>query len=129
MKPARTKRASSAPARLRPPSLAVREAFAAEYGPKPGERRKSVDAVGTLLRLRRMDDPPGLGTLALTIGPQMKSRLAAEAKRRRRTPEQFAAELLCQTLDDMEDARLIRQRLKKPGRIYTSAQIERELGL
>ena len=32
-------------------------------------------------------------------------------------------------LDDMEDARIVRQRLKKPGRIYTSAQIERELGL
>ena len=93
------------------------------------ERRKPVDSVVTLLRLRRIDDPPGMDTLALTIGPQMKTRLAAEAKRRRRTPEQFAAELLCQTLDDMEDARIIRQRLKKPGRTYTSAQIERELGL
>ena len=72
---------------------------------------------------------PGTDTLALTIGPQMKARLAAEAKRRRRTPEQFAAELLCQTLDDMDDARIVRQRLKKPGRTYTSAQIERELGL
>lgn len=62
---------------MRQPSLAVREAFAAQYGTKPGERRKSVDAVATVLRLRRLDDPPGMDTLALTIGPQRPNDAAA----------------------------------------------------
>ena len=113
--------------RLKPISAEKLREFQERFAPRPGA--KPVDAVATLLRLRRSDDPPGLDTLALTIGPQMKARLTSEAKRRRRTPEQLAAELLCRTLDDMVDARIVRQRHKKPGRIYTSAKIERELGL
>ncbi len=129
MKAARPLKAEAAPARVRPPSLAVRQAFAAQYGPKPGEAGKSSDAELTLLRLRRRTPAPGADTMALTIGPRLKARLTAEAKRRRRTPERFAAELISQILDDLEDERIVRQRLKKPGRIYAAAQIERELGL
>lgn len=133
MKATRTTKAAPAPLkplpvpRLKPISAEKLREFQERFRPRPAP--SGVDAVATLLRLRRSDDPPGLDTLALTLGPQTKARLASEAKRRRRPPEHFAAELLCQMLDDMEDARLIRQRLKKPDRIYTSAQIERELGL
>jgi hypothetical protein len=40
----------TAPVRLRQPSAAVREAFVARFGPKPGEQVR--DLMGTLLRLR-----------------------------------------------------------------------------
>jgi RHH-type rel operon transcriptional repressor/antitoxin RelB len=51
------------------------------------------------------------------------------AKNTGRTKTFYAREAILEHLEDLEDVYLAKQSLKKGGRVYTSDEIKRELGL
>jgi RHH-type transcriptional regulator, rel operon repressor / antitoxin RelB len=55
--------------------------------------------------------------------------LSGIAKKTGRSEEFFAREAIAQHLQDLEDYYLALEASKTPGRIYTSAEAKRELGL
>ncbi|MGJ8634638.1 MAG: type II toxin-antitoxin system RelB family antitoxin [Luteolibacter sp.] len=67
--------------------------------------------------------------LAIRLQPDLEQRLEALAKKTGRTKTFYAREAIEEHLEDLEDAYLALQRLEKPDRIYTSEEVERELGL
>jgi len=58
----------------------------------------------------------------------MEDRLSALAKRTGRTKTFYAREAIEQHLEDLEDYYLAADRLKHIGRVYTSEEVESELG-
>lgn len=67
--------------------------------------------------------------LAIRLEPEIEERLEKLAKNTGRTKTFYAREAILEHLDDLEDVYLAKQSLKKGGRIYTSDEIKRELGL
>ena len=67
--------------------------------------------------------------LAIRLKPDLEERLNALAKKTGRTKTFYAREAIEQHLEDLEDYYLAVQAMKKPGRLYTSKEVESELGL
>ena len=67
--------------------------------------------------------------LAIRLDPEIENRLALLAKKTGRTKTFYAREAILEHLEDLEDGYLALERLRKPGRIYTSEEVKRELGL
>jgi RHH-type transcriptional regulator, rel operon repressor / antitoxin RelB len=67
--------------------------------------------------------------LAIRLEPEIEERLEKLAKNTGRTKTFYAREAILEHLEDLEDVYLAKQSLKKGGRIYTSDEIKRELGL
>lgn len=67
--------------------------------------------------------------LAIRLEPEIEERLEKLAKSTGRTKTFYAREAILEHLEDLEDVYLAKQSLKKGGRIYTSDEIKRELGL
>lgn len=67
--------------------------------------------------------------LAIRLEPEIEERLEKLAKNTGRTKTFYAREAILEHLEDLEDVYLAKQSLKKGGRIYTSNEIKRELGL
>lgn len=67
--------------------------------------------------------------IALKLEPKLEARLVALAKSTGRTKADVAREAVAQQLDDLEDYYEAAKAAKNPGRIHTSKEVERELGL
>ena len=67
--------------------------------------------------------------LAIRLEPEIEERLEKLAKNTGRTKTFYAREAILEHLEELEDVYLAKQSLKKGGRIYTSDEIKRELGL
>lgn len=67
--------------------------------------------------------------LAIRLKPEMEKRLASLAKKTGRTKTFYAREAIEQHLEDLEDYYLASKALENPGRLYSSEEVERELGL
>ena len=67
--------------------------------------------------------------LAIRLDPEIERRLALLAKKTGRTKTYYAREAILEHLEDLEDGYAALERLSKPGRIYTSDEVKRELGL
>lgn len=67
--------------------------------------------------------------LAIRLNPDLEERLASLAKKTGRTKTFYAREAIEQHLEDLEDYYLAAEAAKKPGRIYSSKEVKRELGL
>jgi RHH-type rel operon transcriptional repressor/antitoxin RelB len=67
--------------------------------------------------------------LAIRLEPEIEERLGKLAKNTGRTKTFYAREAILEHLEDLEDVYLAKQSLKKGGRVYTSDEIKRELGL
>jgi RHH-type rel operon transcriptional repressor/antitoxin RelB len=59
----------------------------------------------------------------------MEKRLERLAKKTGRTKSYYAREAINEHLHDLEDYYLAEERIENPGRIYSSQEIKRELGL
>lgn len=67
--------------------------------------------------------------LAIRLKPELEKRLADLAEKTGRTKTFYAREAIEQHLQDMEDYYLAADRARNSGRIHTSEEVERELGL
>ncbi|NWK54912.1 TraY domain-containing protein [Verrucomicrobiaceae bacterium N1E253] len=67
--------------------------------------------------------------LAIRLKPDLEKRLAALAEKTGRTKTFYAREAIEQHLEDLEDYYLAAESARNPGRIYSSKEIKRELGL
>lgn len=67
--------------------------------------------------------------LLIRLEPEIEERLEKLAKNTGRTKTFYAREAILEHLEDLEDVYLAKHSLKKGGRIYTSDEIKRELGL
>ncbi|PQJ27392.1 type II toxin-antitoxin system RelB family antitoxin [Rubritalea profundi] len=70
--------------------------------------------------------------LAIRLKPELEERLASLAKKTGRTKTFYAREAIEQHLEDLEDLEdyyLAAEAAKNPGRIYSSKEMKRELGL
>lgn len=67
--------------------------------------------------------------LAIRLEPEIEERLEKLAKNTGRTKTFYAREAILEHLEDLEHVYLAKQSLKKGGRVYTSDEIKRELGL
>lgn len=67
--------------------------------------------------------------LAIRLEPEIEERLEKLAKNTGRTKTFYAREAILEHLEDLEDVYLAKQSLKKGGRVYTSDEIKREMGL
>lgn len=67
--------------------------------------------------------------LAIRLQPDIEKRLERLAKKTGRTKTFYAREAILQHLDDMEDYFLASAAAKNPGRVFTSDDAKRELGL
>lgn len=67
--------------------------------------------------------------LAIRLKPDLEQRLTSLAKKTGRTKTFYAREAIEQHLEDLEDYYLAAKAMKNPGRLYTSKEVERELGL
>ena len=67
--------------------------------------------------------------LAIRLEPEIEERLSRLAEKTGRTKTFYAREAILEHLEDLEDVYLAKQSIKKGGRIYTSEEMKRELGL
>ncbi len=67
--------------------------------------------------------------IAVRIDSEIEERLGRLAKSTGRTKTYYVREAVLEHLDDLEDGYLALGRLKKPGRVFTAAEVKRELGL
>jgi len=67
--------------------------------------------------------------LEIELDPDLDKRLASLAKKTGRTKISCAREAIEQHLEDLEDYYLAAKASENPGRIYTSEEVERGLGL
>lgn len=67
--------------------------------------------------------------LAIRLNPDIESRLEHLAKRTGRTKTFYAREAILTHLEDLEDAYLASERLKRPGKTYSAEEVKHELGL
>ena len=70
-----------------------------------------------------------LSMTAVRLNENTERRLGMLAERTGRTKSFYIREAIEQHLQDLEDYYLAADRARNPGRIYTSEEIERELGL
>ncbi len=67
--------------------------------------------------------------LAIRLQPDIEKRLDRLAKKTGRTKTFYAREAIIKRLEDLEDYYLASDAAKNPGRVYTSEEAKRELGL
>jgi RHH-type rel operon transcriptional repressor/antitoxin RelB len=67
--------------------------------------------------------------LAIRLKADLEKRLADLAKKTGRTKTFYAREAIERHLGDLEDGYIALQRLERPARIYSSEEVERELGI
>jgi RHH-type transcriptional regulator, rel operon repressor / antitoxin RelB len=67
--------------------------------------------------------------LSIRLKPSIEKRLSRLAKETGRTKTFYASKLIEENLEDLEDRYLAEARLEKRGKVYTDAQVRRELGL
>ncbi|QTN32690.1 toxin-antitoxin system antitoxin subunit [Akkermansiaceae bacterium] len=67
--------------------------------------------------------------IAVELAPDLEARVAALAKSTGRTIASVAHEAIVQQLEDLEDYYEAAKVAKNPGRVYSSGEVERELGL
>jgi RHH-type rel operon transcriptional repressor/antitoxin RelB len=67
--------------------------------------------------------------LSIRLKPSSEKRLSRLAKETGRTKTFYASKLIEENLEDLEDRYLAEARLEKRGKVYTDAQVRRELGL
>lgn len=67
--------------------------------------------------------------LAIRLDQEVESRLERLAKKTGRTKTYYAREAILEHLEDMEDYYLAVEAIQNPGKIYTSEEAKRELGL
>ena len=69
------------------------------------------------------------GMLAIRLQPDIEKRLDRLAKETGRTKTFYAREAILQHLEDLEDYYLAAESARNPGRVFTSDEAKRELGL
>jgi RHH-type transcriptional regulator, rel operon repressor / antitoxin RelB len=67
--------------------------------------------------------------LAIRLDPQTEQRLDALARKTGRTKTFYAREAILQHLEDLEDAFLAKERLRRPAKTYSAEEVKRELDL
>jgi RHH-type rel operon transcriptional repressor/antitoxin RelB len=67
--------------------------------------------------------------LAIRLDPEIESRLERLAKLTGRTKTFYAREAILEHLEDLEDVYLATQRLERPAKTYSAADVKDELGL
>jgi RHH-type rel operon transcriptional repressor/antitoxin RelB len=67
--------------------------------------------------------------LAITLPPEIESRLAALALKTGRTKTYYARLAILEKIEDMEDLYLAMSVTENPGRIWTMEEVEAELDL
>lgn len=67
--------------------------------------------------------------LAITLPPEIESRLSDLALKTGRTKTYYARLAILEKLDDMEDIYLAMNITENPGRVWTMEEVEAELGL
>jgi len=67
--------------------------------------------------------------LAIRLPSDIESRLAALAKKTGRTKTFYAREAIVEYLSGLEAEYLAVKRMKNPGRIWTSEEVKRHLGM
>jgi RHH-type transcriptional regulator, rel operon repressor / antitoxin RelB len=67
--------------------------------------------------------------IAVKLAPDLEARVAALAKSTGRTKASVAREAIAQQLEDLEDYYAAVKAAKNPGRVSSSKEVERELGL
>jgi len=67
--------------------------------------------------------------IALELTEKLEKRIGQLAKKTGKTKTFFICEAIEEHILDIEDAYLAVERLKKPGKRYTLAEVEKELGL
>lgn len=67
--------------------------------------------------------------LALRLSPSIEKRLDKLARKTGRTKSFYAREAILRHLEDLEDAYVALDRMKRPGRRIRQSDLEKELGL
>jgi len=67
--------------------------------------------------------------LTLKMEPQAEKRLASLARKSGKSKSGLAKEFIMEYLEELEDARLAAERLRKPERIFTREEVRRELDI
>ena len=67
--------------------------------------------------------------IAVKLEPALEARVVALAKSTGRSKASVAREAIVQQLEDLEDYYEAAKAMKNPGRIYSSEEVENELGL
>ena len=67
--------------------------------------------------------------LAIRLDQEVESRLESLAQKTGRTKTYYAREAILEHLEDMEDYYLAVEAIQNPGKIHTSEEAKRELGL
>ena len=67
--------------------------------------------------------------LALRLDTETEKRLDRLAKLTGRTKSFYAREAIMEHLEDLEDAYLASERLRKPAKTFSAEEVKRELGL
>lgn len=67
--------------------------------------------------------------LAIRLKPELEKRLEELAQKTGRTKTFYAREAIEQHLEDLEDYYLAHEVMKNPGKIHTSEEAKRELGI
>lgn len=70
-----------------------------------------------------------LKALPVKVPEEIYDRLSVLAQKTHRTKTYYVREALLNYLEDLEDTYLALERLDKPGKILTSAQMAKEIGL
>lgn len=66
---------------------------------------------------------------SLRLDPDIEKRLSMLAAQTGRTKTYYIRQLLEEHLDELEDLYLAENRLERPAKSYSSAEVRRELGL
>jgi RHH-type rel operon transcriptional repressor/antitoxin RelB len=67
--------------------------------------------------------------LAIRLDREIENRLELLAKKTGRTKTYYAREAILEHLEDMEDYYLAVEAIQHPGKLYTSEEAKRELGI
>lgn len=67
--------------------------------------------------------------LSIRLKPSLERRLSRLARQTGRTKTFYAAKLIEENIDDLEDRYLAEARLENRGKRYSAAQVRRQLGL
>lgn len=85
------------------------------------------------MKIWELENGIGVATISLMIAvkldPELEARVAALAKSIGRSKASVAREAIVQQIEDLEDYHEAAQCAREPGRIYSSEEVERELGL
>jgi RHH-type rel operon transcriptional repressor/antitoxin RelB len=67
--------------------------------------------------------------LAIRLDKKVEDRLTKLARKTGRTKTYYAREAILEHLEELEDTHLALERLAKPARIYSAAEVKRALGV